>query len=247
VFTWPEGNAWLTERLATPMRERRIHRARGAAGARATRRRRAAGLARRPCRDLARWHGGAGGAAVHRRAPARDPAGGAAAGRRAHHHAPWLVANLQLDQPLLDRPGVAPAWDNVAYGTRGLGYVDAMHQSLRPVPGATVLTAYLSLPLADRERGLLDESWRAWAGRVLTDLSSVHPDLPLRLQRIDLMRYGHAMAVPLPGRHADPSREALRGGSGRIRFAHADLAGYSVFEEAFIAGIDAARAGCRCA
>ena len=32
------------------------------------------------------------------------------------------------------------------------------------------------------------------------------------------------------------AREALRLASGRVRFAHADLAGYSVFEEAFTLG-----------
>ena len=36
------------------------------------------------------------------------------------------------------RAGAPPSWDNVVYGSRGLGYVDAMHQGLRPVPGATV-------------------------------------------------------------------------------------------------------------
>ena len=54
-------------------------------------------------------------------------------------HAPWLVANLQLRAPLADRPGAPPSWDNVVYGSAGLGYVDAMHQSLQVVPGATVL------------------------------------------------------------------------------------------------------------
>ena len=26
------------------------------------------------------------------------------------HHAPWLVANVRLDAPLVDRPGAPPAW-----------------------------------------------------------------------------------------------------------------------------------------
>jgi hypothetical protein len=30
--------------------------------------------------------------------------------------APWLVANIHIDAPLADRPGAAPAWDNVLYG-----------------------------------------------------------------------------------------------------------------------------------
>jgi hypothetical protein len=62
-----------------------------------------------------------------------------------------------ITSALNDRPGAAPAWDNVIYnatpGHSGLGYVDAMHQSLQPVSGATVLTHYRGL-------GLL---WRAGA------------------------------------------------------------------------------------
>ena len=33
---------------------------------------------------------------------------------------------------------------------------------------------------------LLAEPWQAWAGRVVDELSAVHPDLRSRLQRIDL-------------------------------------------------------------
>jgi hypothetical protein len=51
------------------------------------------------------------------------------AGRRpAPAMGPWLVANIHLDAPLQDRPGAAPAWDNVLYqdaNPGGLGYVDA--------------------------------------------------------------------------------------------------------------------------
>lgn len=241
VFTWPQGNAWLVQRLAAPLAGRihgdrtvvRVHEDKHAV-------------------QLLAWHGdrleawSAGTVvlalplfvALRLLDPAPPALRLAAAGLR---HAPWLVANLHIDQPLTDRPGAPPAWDSVIYRSQGLGYVDAMHQSLRPHAGATVLTAYTTLPMDDRA-ALLGHDWRHWAGRVIDDLLAVHPDLPLRLQRIDLMRYGHAMAVPLPGQAATAAaRAALRGGSGRIRFAHADLAGYSIFEEAFTAGCDAAR------
>ena len=42
---------------------------------------------------------------------------------------------------------------------------------------------------------LRDGDWRAWTARVLADLHGVHPDLPQRLRRAELMRHGHAMAV----------------------------------------------------
>ena len=154
-------------------------------------------------------------------------------------YAPWLVANLQLDKPLLDRAGAPPSWDNVVDGGRGLGYVDAMHQGLRPVPGATVLTAYHALPRGDRAALLADDP-QPWAGLVLADLRRAHPDIHRRVQRIELMRWGHAMAIPMPGVQRHPALQALRAARGRVRYAHADLAGCSLFEEAFVAGCEAA-------
>jgi hypothetical protein len=155
-------------------------------------------------------------------------------------YAPWLVANLQLREPLLDRPGAPPSWDNVIFGSRGLGYVDALHQSLRSHAGPTVITAYHALESDGDRAALLAADPAPWADRVLADLELAHPDIRRRVQRIELARFGHAMAVPRPGVHRHPALTALRAQRGRIRFAHADLAGYSVFEEAFTAGCEAA-------
>ena len=247
VFTWPEGNAWLVQRLAAPLAGR-IHGARTVARVREERE----GV------QLLAWHGDRL-EAWHARTVVLalplfvalrlldNPPEALRQAAAAQVHAPWLVANLQIDKPLLERQGVPPAWDSVAYGSAALGYVDAMHQSLRPYAGATVLTAYSALP-GDARAALLGRPWADWARQVVDELTPLHPDLPQRLQRIDLMRYGHAMAVPVPGQQAGAAaRAALRGGTGRVRFAHADLAGYSIFEEAFTAGCDAARAPCRCA
>ena len=122
-----------------------------------------------------------------------------------------------------------------------------MHQSTRPHPGPTVLTAYSALggdtaeqTQANRRR-LLDEPWTAWAVRVMQDLSTPHPDLIDKVRRIDLMRYGHAMSIPVPGVRTSAALRALASSSGRVRFAHSDLSSYSVFEEAFFHGVNAAR------
>ena len=56
------------------------------------------------------------------------------------------------------------------------------------------------------------------------------------------MRYGHAMSVPVPGTRANAALQALQQGAGRLLFAHSDLSGYSVFEEAFTQGLRAGRA-----
>nr|WP_295639477.1 FAD-dependent oxidoreductase [uncultured Methylibium sp.] len=244
VLTWPEGNAHLTERLAEGLGERlrsgvvatRIETGRhevaleiwDARTARAER-----WTARRliVCAPLF----------VARRLIDAPPAALADLLPRLSY-APWLVSNLQLREPLLDRPGPAPAWDNVIAGSAALGYVDAMHQSLRPVPGPTVLTHYWalggqSLPDLRASRAqLLDKPWEGWRDAVLADLVQAHPDLPGKVERMDSMRYGHAMLVPTPGLRGDPALAALARPQGRLHFAHADLSAHSVFEEAYTCG-----------
>ena len=244
VFTWPEGNAWLAQRIAQPLLDR-LHTGRTVLRV---------SESRHDVQVLA-WDEAAGqaeqwtaqqvvlavplfiAARIVQNAP---PALTEAAALL--QHAPWLVANLQLDAPLLDRPGAPPSWDNVVYGSRGLGYVDAMHQSLRAHAGPTVLTAYHALQPAERA-ALLADDISPWRERVLQDLATVHPDIRQRVQRVDLMRWGHAMAIPRPGVLRHPALTALRQQRGRLRFAHADLAGCSVFEEAYTAGCEAALAG----
>lgn len=243
VFTWPEGNAWLMRQLAAPLGDR-LHAGRTVLRI-APRRHDVQALA---------WDA-AGGAiegwsaravvvalplfVAARLFDAPPPALAEAAASGAM--APWLVANLQLTQPLLDRRiGAPPSWDNVRYGSASLGYVDATHQRLDPRPGPTVLTAYWALPVAQRG-ALLADSAQAWADRVVADLLPQHPDLPSLLTRVDLMRYGHAMSIPLPGRRGSAALAALASAAGRVQFAHADLSAYSVFEEAFGHGLRAGR------
>jgi Flavin containing amine oxidoreductase len=240
VFTWPEGNAWLVKQLAAPLRERllcgrtvlRIEEGKHAVQVLAldeSHQRVEAWTAARVIVALP-LH-------VAARMIANPPAALIDAARH-NVHAPWLVANLLLDGPLLDRVGAPPSWDNVIYASPTLGYVDALHQSLRPVPGPTVLTVYDALLPAQRA-ALLERPWQTWAQHMMQPLLAAHPDLPRRVQRVDLMRWGHAMALPLPGMRSRTSLPALRALRGRLRFAHSDLAAYSVFEEAFIAGHEA--------
>ncbi len=244
VFTWPEGNAWLVRRLAAPLGER-LHP--GRTVLRVTEQRHGVQVLAwdEAGARLEAWSAPQVVLALPLFVAARiveSPPPALAAAARLLTHAPWLVANLQLSSPLLARPGAPPSWDNVVYGGRGLGYVDAQHQSLRPDTAATLLTAYLALEPGERP-ALLTGDPAPWRQRVLAELAAAHPDITRRVQRIDLMRWGHAMAVPRPGTQRHPALVALRAGRGRVRYAHADLAGYSVFEEAFTAGCEVARAG----
>lgn len=244
VFTWPEGNGWLAERLAAPLGERlqpgRVVLRLDDSGRDAVQA--LAWVARDDAFEA--WSARAMVMALPLFVAARlfdAPVPALAEAARSQPHAPWLVTNLHLREPLLDRGiGAAPAWDNVAFGSASLGYVDAGHQRLDPRPGPTVLTHYWALPVAERG-ALLATPARAMAQRVVDELRPLHPDLVAKLSRVALMRYGHAMAIPSPGQRSSPALAALAREAGRVQFAQADLSAYSVLEEAFTHGDRAGR------
>lgn len=135
------------------------------------------------------------------------------------------------------------AWDNVLYDSPSLGYVCATHQSLRD-HGPTVLTYYLPLTgrnvSVERSR-LLHTSWRQWVEFILSDLSRAHPDLDRLIQSVDVYRWGHGMVRPVPGFLWGPARRAAAEPiTSQIFFAHSDLSGLALFEEAQYWGIHAA-------
>jgi monoamine oxidase len=238
VLTWPEGNAWLARRLAAPL-QGALHTGRSVLRLREERHQ-VQVLAwdearQRPERWVADQVVLALPLFIARRLVEQPPAALHEAAD-AMAYAPWLVANLLLDAPPLERLGVPPAWDNVVYGSQALGYVNAAHQRLDPRPGPQVWTSYRALPRSQRS-ALLQPDWQPWAAQVLAELAALHPDLLERLQRMDLVRWGHAMSIPRPGLRGHAGLAALRERAhGRLQFAHADLAGYSVFEEAFTLG-----------
>ena len=162
------------------------------------------------------------------------------AAAKQQRRAPWMVANLRLDGLPLDRVGAPLSWDNVIHGSPSLGYVDAQHQSLARVVGERLLTAYWAFADSDRRR-LLEMSWQEATQLVLDDLRVVHPDLCERLLQVDIVRHGHAMAIPTPGLRSSTALAAVPDSAARVSFAHADLSAYSVFEEAFTRGDTAGR------
>ncbi len=254
VLTWPQGNGWLTERLAAPLQDR-LHAGRIAMKVEPSRDAVTVDAWDAQAQAVERWTARhvvlATPLFVSVRLLASPPPGlTAAVGQM--RHAPWLVANLHVAEALNDPPGAPPAWDNVVHGSAMLGYVDAMHQSTRPHPGPTVLTAYWALggnslaELQAQRARLLSPEWAPWAEAVVADLAVAHPDLPAKVRQVDLMRYGHAMSIPAPGVRGSAALASLSRAEGRVAFAHSDLSGYSVFEEAFFhgqrAGRDIARA-----
>src|SRR5262249_39523615 len=151
----------------------------------------------------------------------------------------WMVANLHLrDRPREDR-GFPLAWDNVLHDSPGLGYVVATHQSSLD-RGPTVFTYYYPLCDADGRARLLAAGRREWADVALTDLSRARPDLRALATRVDVMRWGHAMIRPRPGFVWGADRRRGAAPYRGIHFAHSDLSGIALFEEALHHGIRAA-------
>ena len=152
----------------------------------------------------------------------------------------WMVANVALrDRPQQSQRDFPLSWDNVLYESPSLGYVVATHQRGRD-HGPTVLTYYY--PLTDAEprhaRGrLLETGWQEWTDVILTDLERAHPDIRELTERVDVMRWGHAMIRPRTGFMWGPARPAGAKPFRSIHFAHSELSGVALFEEAFDVGL----------
>jgi hypothetical protein len=157
-------------------------------------------------------------------------------------HNAWFVANLFLnDRPRLRFAKDFPlSWDNVFYDSPSLGYVNATHQKGIDY-GPTVWTYYY--PMCHEENGrtkLFNYSWREFADVCLTDISRAHPEIYELCDRVDIMRWGHAMISSRPGFIWSDARAKALKAYRNIHFAHTDLSGVALFEEAFYHGLRAA-------
>lgn len=247
ILTWPEGNAWLAQQLLDPIATRvqtgrlvqRIATLKGGVEIDAY---------DFETKQVERWQAKQCIVALPLFVAARvlnAPPRALVEAAARMRYAPWVVANVHIQEPLRDRPGAPPSWDNLIYGARGLGYVDAGHQKLNPLPEPTVLTWYRALGDDPGARAqLLARSWASWRDEALDEMSVPHPDLRSKTLAVEVARFGHGMAIPVPGMRTSAALAALQrqqaGLWRRVHFAHADLSGYSIFEEAFTHGWRAA-------
>ena len=152
----------------------------------------------------------------------------------------WLVSNVHLRERPAGR-GFPLSWDNVIYESPSLGYVVATHQ--RGLDrGPTILTHYFPMCDAAARQTLLGLDYGACADIVLSDLRRAHPEIDTLVTRLDCMRWGHAMVRPKPRFLFGSEREAAATPIGNLCFAHSDLSGVALFEEAFYRGVHAAEA-----
>jgi len=247
VLTWPEGNARLTGRMAHRLRAH-IDPARTAFRVGRHGNGVAIDLYDAAARRSERLLAEAVVLAVPRFVTARivEPEL-AAVDAAAFGYAPWIVANVTVDRPPGGQ-GFPLAWDNVSWTSPSLGYVVATHQSLASAPGPTVLTWYMALSdmaPADARRLLLARAAAEWERIIRDDLVATNPDLDGAIRRIDLWRWGHAMVRPVPGLIWGEARARAAEPHPPLFFAHSDLSGMSIFEEAHYRGATAAEAAMR--
>ncbi len=159
-------------------------------------------------------------------------------------YSPWMVANLKVKAGLEERNGADLSWDNVIYKGSGLGYVDAGHQKIslsQPVKNLTYYKPLKGASNADARKAALGKKHKDWTEEIIADLLKVHPNLEQQLLQVDVALWGHAMIQPLPGWIWGEARKSLQQSIGTtIHFAHTDIAGISIFEEAFYQGLNAA-------
>ncbi|WP_141734716.1 NAD(P)/FAD-dependent oxidoreductase [Oligoflexus tunisiensis] len=241
VLTWPEGNAWLVQKLMQRSRDRFVgdtlifHIEPTAQGYQVDGWQESAGHARR-------WEAEALIVALPRFV-AQRLLPGCAVPSGVLSYAPWMVANCKVARPPQSE-GMPLCWDNVPFGSPSLGYVVATHQNVRRYESASVLTSYWPLTaetpsVARTIAGL--RSPQDWEHLVLADLELMHPGIARDVQSMDFWLWGHGMIQPRPGYiwGQDRARMPLTSRPS-LAFAHSDMSGISIFEEAFARGRQAA-------
>ncbi|MEL1242366.1 flavin monoamine oxidase family protein [Flavobacterium flavipallidum] len=158
------------------------------------------------------------------------------------HYTPWLLATLIISD-LTDNGSYPLCWDNVIYGAKGLGYVYDQQQSLQQLQDKKVITYYYSFSSSDLKktrRALYKKSKEYWKQMVFNDLKIAHPTIEIDTESIEIHLLGHGMISPVPGFiFGSAKKEASKTINDTIYFAHSDLSGISIFEEAFHQGINA--------
>ena len=155
------------------------------------------------------------------------------------HYVPWLLTTITLQNEFGGDEELA--WDNVIYGSSGLGYIYDQHQNLDQILNEKVITYYRSFSSNDCRKArkkLYAMKEAELRNLVLEDIKKAHPLIEDFIIEMQFHKMGHAMIAPVPGQiFGEAAKEAKEPIDGKIFFAHSDLSGISIFEEAFYQGI----------
>ena len=74
-----------------------------------------------------------------------------------------------------------------------------LEEARRQIPALAILDVGLpDISGFELCRQLLAQPWSHWRDTLLAELATAHPDLAAKATRLELTRYGHAMAIPIP-------------------------------------------------
>lgn len=158
-------------------------------------------------------------------------------------YAPWLLATFQMNENF----GVEQElnWDNVIYGVEGLGYIYNQHQNPDFNSSKKIITYYRSFSTKnsrEARRKLHKMTEEEMKKMVFAELNLAHPYFEEMVEKVYFHILGHGMISPIPNSIFSEEMKFLKKDlNNKIFFAHTDLSGVSIFEEAFHQGIDAAK------
>lgn len=153
------------------------------------------------------------------------------------NYVPWLLTTIILRNDFGGDEELA--WDNVIYGSDGLGYIYDQHQNVEQIMGEKVITYYRSFSTDNCKKArkrLYALKENQLKNLVLEDLKKAHPLIEDFIIEMQFHKIGHAMIAPVPGQIFENSENAKQPIDGKVFFAHSDLSGISIFEEAFYQG-----------
>lgn len=156
---------------------------------------------------------------------------------------PWVIINFVL-KPMKEKGDIPICWDNVFYGSDSLGYINSNHQEMDRNLEKIVFTYYKCYSnenaKIEREK-LMDISNEDLIKEAIQELILAYDEFESNILEVYICKRGHGMICPLPEvistlYQNDPISTSLDG----MYYAHSDASGFSVFEEAFNNGYEAA-------
>ncbi len=151
---------------------------------------------------------------------------------------PWIISHMYLEKAALEK-NHALAWDTVRFLSSDLGYINNYHQYITQNTNEVLITFYsVFADGTPRENRKLLSSWNSEEIKkdLLTKLEKYHPGIESAIQSIDYRILGHAMISPAVNFIWNERKNVLPSEWNGIHFAHSDMSGISIFEEAFHRG-----------
>jgi monoamine oxidase len=243
VLTWPEGNAFLAERLIKPLAPRlhtneiALHIEQTKKGVSVFHQHTQTGeWTKTNCRKLilnTPFH------VVKKLIPSFDTD----VMNQHFQSYPWIVANISLTH-LPEKITHGLSWDNVIYNSGSLGFILANHQSLKTHLSDFVFTYYKALnrlSAKDERIQLMSKPIQVIRQEIVAELKTILPDVEKYIVEMEIKKIGHGMISPRPGLLTSSQLKEFNKPFGHIYFVHTDFCGISIFEEAFARGISVAK------